>query len=247
MKKDRFYIATQLQDDEAYKEALQKAIELCNDKIKRIVLLINSKNAAQYDRILSAAEIKGLFKGTSVPGRDAIIQFVTLNAYRESYRPEEIVISCAIDSEDLLKIDSYHCVVAIIAIPWTTASMDKWVKTWNPIDIRTGSPSPEKYPEPTKVVKTALRELTSSINMSTGIHHPGDNDSAKTMILALHKYEDSLDPDVVRSFLCRELDWTTDHSKDVEKLISTLNQGKHFQGGRRTGLKNEYKRWKEAV
>ena len=72
-----------------------------------------------------------------------------------------------------------------------------------------------------------------------------DEKRAKTYILSLHKYESSLNADIVGSYLVRELNWDTEDAKDVEKLINTLNNGKHFQGGQRTGLQHYYKQWKD--
>jgi len=90
-----------------------------------------------------------------------------------------------------------------------------------------------------------MEDLTDSINMSTGITHPSDEEQAKTYILALHKYEPSLDANIVGAYLVRDLNWDTDHAKEIEKLINTLNNGKYFQGGRRTGLQHYYKQWKK--
>lgn len=89
-----------------------------------------------------------------------------------------------------------------------------------------------------------MQQLTGSINMSTGISHPMDNDRAKTFIKALHKYEPELNADIVGSYLVRELNWDTRHAKDIEKLIETLNSGRFFKGGEKTGLQDYYKRWK---
>lgn len=76
-----------------------------------------------------------------------------------------------------------------------------------------------------------MQQLTASINMSTGISHPMDNDRAKTFIKALHKYEPELNADIIGSYLVRELNWETRHAKDIEKLIETLNSGSFFKGG----------------
>lgn len=89
-----------------------------------------------------------------------------------------------------------------------------------------------------------MKQLTDSINMSTGISHPMDNDRAKTFIKALHKYEPELNADIIGSYLVRELNWETRFAKDIEKLIETLNSGSFFKGGEKTGLQNYYKKWK---
>ena len=83
--------------------------------------------------------------------------------------------------------------------------------------------------------------------MSTGIHHPMDNERAKTYIRSLHKYESELNPDSVRSYLVKDLHWDTQDAEDIVKLIETLNDGKYFQGGEKKGLQVYYKRWKKET
>ncbi len=100
-------------------------------------------------------------------------------------------------------------------------------------------------PEPACVVKMALEELTRSINMPTGIIDPFDNELAKTFISALHEYEPSLDEKAIGAYLVEELNWEPEHASDVENLIITLNSGLYFEGGKRIGLLNYYKSWKD--
>ena len=121
-----------------------------------------------------------------------------------------------------------------------------WVRRWNAKEI-TGKKEEKADASVSEVVKVALAELTSSINMSTGIVNPFDNSLAKTYIRALHKYESGLKEEAVVSYLVTELGWTSAHANDVGKLIATLNQGRYFVGGERTGLQEHYKRWKEKA
>jgi predicted component of type VI protein secretion system len=247
MSKQRFFIATSGNDDEAYKEAMQYACKVAaNDsEIKKVVLLIHTKqNTGWFERLFGSDTVKQLFRGTTFKNCGPVFKFETKKTYNDGYTPSEIVISCALDSDDVFPIDDFYSVKAIIAIPWLANGLDKWVQTWNPTEIRGNQQAVKVYPEPTCIVKKAMQDLTDSINMSTGISHPSDEEQAKTYILALHKYEDSLNADIVGSYLVKELNWDTDHAKDIEKLINTLNNGKFFKGGRRTGLQNYYKQWK---
>ena len=122
---------------------------------------------------------------------------------------------------------------------------DKWIQTWNAVEISGKGKKEEKFPDPTPIVKLAMQDLTKIINMSTGISHSMDNNKAKTYIKVLHKYENDLNPDIVGAYLVRELNWNTEHAKDIKKLIDTLNKGRFFKGGEKTGLQNYYKKWKE--
>lgn len=248
MSKRRFYIDTEGIDDSAYHEAIQFACKLADEdhEITRVVILVHTKqNTAWFERLYGRDVEKKLFAGTKFNDCKPLFKFETKKTYYDNYKPSEIVITCGLDSKDILKIDNFYSVKAIIVIPWLRDSLQKWVQTWNPIELRGNQNAVVAYANPTCIVIKAMSDLTRSINKTTGIRHPSDEKQAKTYILALHKYEPSLDADIVGSYLVRELGWDTDHAKDVEKLINTLNNGKYFQGGRRTGLQNYYKQWKE--
>lgn len=246
----KFYIDTEGNDDKAYQLAMQFACELSkNDPdIKKIVLYIHTKqNTGWFDRLYGHDTVKKLFSGMRFKDCPATFKFETKLTYQKSQygSGSDVVICCGIDSDDILKIDDYYSVKYIIAIPWLRKLTDKWIKTWNAKEISgKENTNEEQFPEPSCIVKLAMQELTNSINMSTGISHPMDNDRAKTYIKALHKYEPELNPDLVGAYLVRELNWDTRHAKDIEKLIETLNEGRFFRGGQKTGLQNYYKRWK---
>ena len=249
MDKQRFYFDIEGNDDEAYREAIQHACELAakDKEIEKVILLIHTKrNTGWFERLFGRETVKSLFKGVYFKDCGPIFKFETKKTYSEGvYEPSEIVITCGLDSDDVFKIDDSYSVKAIIAIPWLRKHLQKWVKTWNPTELRGNQQSVVAYDEPTCIVKNAMKALTLSINMSTGISHSSDEDQAKTYILALYKYEPSLNADIVGSYLVRELNWETEHAKDVEKLINTLNNGKYFQGGSRKGLQYYYKQWKK--
>ncbi|TDS13065.1 hypothetical protein [Sphingobacterium paludis] len=248
MSKHRFFIATSGNDDDAYKEAMRYACELADkdQEIKKVIILIHTKNnTGWFERLFGIDVVKQLFKGTKFKNCKPVFKFETKRTYKDSYTTSEIVITCGLDNDDLSPIDDFYSVKAIIAIPWLANGLDKWVQTWNPTELRGNQHAVSAYPEPSCIVKKAMKSLTNSINMSTGISHHSDEEQAKTYILALHKYEPSINADIIGAYLIRELNWDTDHAKDIEKLIDTLNNGKYFQGGRRTGLQNYYKRWKK--
>lgn len=60
----------------------------------------------------------------------------------------------------------------------------------------------------------------------------------------IYKYESELK---AHSYLVAELGWTSSHTNDVGKLITTLNEGRYYKGGEKTGLQVYYKRWKEQA
>ncbi|MFH1187434.1 MAG: hypothetical protein V1688_01070 [bacterium] len=241
----KFYINTEANDDVAYKLAMKYACELAkNDSdIKRIVLYIHTKqNTGWFNRLFGYDTVKKLFNGLKFRDCSVPFQFETKLTYKNTMydNASDIVICCGIDSSDILKIDDYSSAKYIIAIPWSRKLTEKWIKTWNAVEISGKEQNTETFPEPSCIVKLAMQQLTDSINMS----NPMDNDRAKTFIKALYKYEPELNADIVGSYLVRKLNWETKHAKEIEKLIETLNNGRFFKGGEKTGLQNYYKRWK---
>lgn len=248
MNKQRYFIDTEGNDDQAYREAMQFACEIAekDPEITRITLLVLTKfNTGWLDRLFGEKTVKQLFSGMKFKDCQPTFKIDTVRIYRKGYNPSEVVITFGLSVEEINKIDDSYSVKVIIAVPWLKNSLMKWVQTWNPIELRTKQKTLNAIPEPSCIVKTAFKNLSSSINMSTGITHPMDEKMAKTYILALYKYEPSLDGEIITSYLVRELSWDVEDANDIKQLINTLNAGKYFKGGSRTGLKNYYKRWQD--
>lgn len=248
MKKQRFFIDTEANDDNAYKEAIAEACNMvkADSEIKRIILLVHTKQTVGwFERIFDSTTVKKLFTGIQLSDCNAILKIETAKTYKDQHRGADIVITCGLDSEDVFKIDDFYSIRSIIAIPWLRELLEKWIQRWNPNELRSSKAAVKAIAEPSCIVKKAFYELTQLINGATGITNPMDNRRAKTYILALHKYEPSLDANIVGAYLVRELHWNAKHAKDIEDLISILNNGKYFHGGTKTGLQHYYKAWKE--
>ncbi len=246
MEKKRFYIKTYGNDDEAYREAVKFACQLAEDDsdISRVVFLANTKsNTGWLERLYGQKTVNKLFSGMEFKDCKPTFIIKTRKTYSDPHSSKDIVITMGLDSEDVMKVDDFYGVKAIIAIPWLLEQLEDWVQTWAPTDIRTQK-QPENYPLPDPIVQEAMKELTSSVNMTTGIHHHSDEHQAKTFIRALHKYMDGLNGDIVAAYMVRELGWKADHARDIKKLIDTLNNGKYFKGGEKTYLKAHINRWK---
>lgn len=242
-----YYVDSEGNDDSAYKEAMKFACELADKEanIKKIILLaITKKNVGWLERAFDSKIVKKLFQGLKFDGCKPTYKIETVKTYNEHFRPEDIVITMGLDDKNVLPLSDMLSVFAIIAIPWQKAGLRQYFETWNPIDIRTKQNFTTEIAEPNCIVKKALEQLTKSINLSTGINNPFDNERAKTTVRALHKYENNLDADLVKSYLIRELKWENDDADNLTKLIRTLNAGKFFKGGATSGLQNHYKAWK---
>lgn len=244
---DRYYIDTHGNDDEAYREAMQFALELAkaDQNINKVVLLIGTKTqTGWFERLFGRETEKKLFTGVKFEGSDVLFKFETKITFKDTDRENSvIVISCGLNADDLYKIDDFYSVSSTIAIPWLQEKLLPWIKTWHPQELRGNQI--DALPEPTNTVQEAMRMLTREVNMATALTHSSDEELAKTYIRALHKYETSLDTAIISRFLKVKLGWDAAATEKVEKWIDALNNGKSFKGGAKTGLKNFYKQWQE--
>ena len=251
MAKNRFYIDTAGNDDEAYREAMLYACQLAEQfpETTRIILLIGQKGSdGWFARLFDDKTVKKLYTGEKFNNCRLIFKFETLRTYKEQYdKQHDIVISCGIRADDLFAIDDFYCVHSIIAIPWVKEHTQDWIDTWTPTEIRNGQKPQNEIEDVSCIVQRALANLTGSINMSTGIMHPGDEELAKTYLLALYNNGEVINPAALRRHMVNELGWDTKHAQAVFDLAEILNSGKHFKGGSRDkeNWTCHMKRWQE--
>jgi len=139
MDKQRFYVDTKGDDDEAYKQAMQFGCKFADSypEIKRVVLLINhSQDTGRFERLYGTNIVNGLVTGANFKGCKPLFKFETLKTYVDNHENSDLVITCGLDSDEVSMIDDFHSVKVIVAIPWLPNRMEKWVKTWNPKQIR---------------------------------------------------------------------------------------------------------------
>ncbi|PID64447.1 MAG: hypothetical protein CR962_01510 [Gammaproteobacteria bacterium] len=200
--------------------AFKKALELCNEigDITQITLLIHTKaNTGYLERIFGTRDLKAFFRGVKIDSNYPPLKIETIRTFNDDWQGKKILVAFGLNSDELYKYDDYQNISVIIAHQWSEDSLKDWARCWGAINLKTGIKI-EKNTLPNKVVQQAFIDLTDSINLSTGITHPMDEEQCKTYIRALKKY-------------------------NYELLIDKVNSGRHFKGGEKTGLQNHIKRW----
>ncbi len=228
-------------------KSLQKAFQLAQelDGVQEVTILIHTKSNTGYiERTLGADKVKGLFSGQYVAfDGGPRIKLETTRTINDN-NIKRILLTFGLSSDELFKYDSYYSVVAIIGHQWSENGFKDWAESWGAEEVISGS-KVSKSDNLDNVVKCAFDDLTDSVNMSTGIHHPMDEELCKTYLRALNKYGYVMNEKDVTSYLITEKGWDAEHANDVIKLISKLNSGGYFNGGQKTGLQNFIKNWKE--
>lgn len=246
----KYYYDTEANDDKSIRI---KAITFANsiaekdDSITRIVLYVATKKSiGWFEGIFSPAQIKQLFLGSRIKGIILPVKIETTITYRDSYSASDIVIAYGIRTKELRLLDDIQSAKYIISIPWIKADTEEWINSRNAINAETGEASLMALPS--AVVCIALKDLTENINLSTGISHPMDSETAKRYIRVLYKYEkEKLEGDVIEAYLITHLHWEARHAVQVRELVDRLNEGKTFQGGSTASLDKLYEYWKEQI
>ena len=226
--------------------AFKRALVLSNEieDITQITLLIHTKrNTGYLERIFDTRNLKDFFRGIKIDKDYPPLKIETIRTFNDDWQGKKIVVAFGLRSDELHKYDDHENVAAIIAHQWSEDSVKDWAKSWGAINLKSET-KVEKTSLPDKVVQQAFIDLSNSINMTTGIHNPMDEEQCKTYIRALKKYNFELNSKEIFSFLTTELNWESDNANDVIKLIDKVNSGGYFKGGAKTGLQKHIKRWK---
>ena len=230
-------------------KAIKFAISLAKKDatISRIVLYLTSKNSTGWFRnIFDNSFIKKLFKGYQLKEPKVLIKIETLITYKRSPGCSDVVIAFGTRTKELCELEDIHSVKYIISIPWLKSETNEWIQSRNVINAETNKKNSIRLPS--LIVRIALEQLTTIINLSTGITHPMDNEAAKKYIRALYRYEkEPLEGLVVEAYLVNNLNWKAQDARQVRDLVDRLNNGKNFQGGSTTSLCSLYRRWEELA
>jgi hypothetical protein len=82
------------------------------------------------------------------------------------------------------------------------------------------------------VVEKAMEALTVSVNLSTGLGHPSDKESAIGMLKLLKSAGENYEPEQLRAWaVCHG--WQPRHARSLAELAEKVKAGKRIQGGKR--------------
>jgi len=122
-------------------------------------------------------------------------------------------------------VDALHGTADVLFIPWIEGEYENWAGTWNATPVGEES-QPEATTEPTTgVAFIALRDLTEEVNVSTGIVHPSDRDTAIRTLETLHHKHSGATPEQIRRQLLR-LGWNPKDAQSVMELAESIASGR---------------------
>lgn len=155
------------------------------------------------------------------------------------------VLALWTDDKILQGIEDRWMPPAICAILWNGKDIDSWVAAFGPTEIRTGgTPAPTAVSNP--VVAQALRSLTSSVNLSTGLGHPSDHDAAVWTFRALKDAGETFSPEEVRAWAAAH-NWRLKDAAELADIAQKVIDGKRIKTRSRSWKSDIVDYWRETA
>ncbi len=240
-------------DTKALIACVRKAFELADsdDEVERVVLYsYTKKNFMQVGKIFGEDNVNQMFsRPMKSKGCTKRIKCATERTYKKEceykHTPKDVVICCHMDSKAVFKVDDYLNAKYIIALSWTMEGLKEWITRWHAQSVSGSKADNDSKREIDPILPKALREMDNRMFNSKSLAHPYDEETCKSYIRAIHKYLPEVTPSDIEDFLVTMLGWENRNTSKVGELLQRLKDGRTFQGGQKTHLKEFYNRWKQ--
>jgi hypothetical protein len=235
----RYFIDAHGPDDDAVRDGfawlLRSAVE--GGSSRAAVFVSGLRQLESLGRAIGTDAADGLHKDREVRLDGVVIEALTARKLPSSFE-EGPILAVWVDDEQLDKLDGLRA-PGLCAIPWAHGDIDGWRAAWDPIDVRTGQNVGLEEAIENPVVVRAMESLTTSVNLSTGLGHPSDKESAIGMFRILTAEGEPFEPDQIRAWAVRH-GWQPRHARDLAVLAEKFKAGKQVRGGKR-------KMWRDDV
>ena len=218
---NRFLFKNEGPNDQVIVNALRHASEISTQSNNKSIHIIfphkanfESTNLGKIiNQIFGAGSAKKLCKGETLGNLDFILPSkISFNNSSGTI----LAIYCTPD--DMNKIDSNSSANSIIFVSYLLEEADIWENTWynNGLDIIHGEPS-QQIEILSEEITSALKRLTSIVNLSTGLTHPSDQKHAQRIFKELQEKGYKADEQAVANWAIAN-GWNASHLSDLKKL-----------------------------
>lgn len=129
-------------------------------------------------------------------------------------------------------VDSIAGKGSVLYIPWGEGDFSEWAETWGATRLGVQAKVRDLQEEPTSgAAFIALKCLTDSVNLSTGVVHPRDREAAVRTLETLFHRNAGVNPEAVRQQLVR-LGWQPKDAAEVKKLAEMIWDGRRPRGSK---------------
>jgi hypothetical protein len=235
----RYFIDAHGPDDGAVREGfawlLRSAVE--RGSSRAAVFVSGLPQLESLGRAIGTDAADGLRQDRELRLDGVAIKALTAKKLPFSFE-EGSILAVWVDDEQLDRLDGLRA-PELCAIPRAHGDIDGWRAAWDPIDVRIGQNIGLDEAIENPVVVRAMKSLTTSVNLSTGLGHPSDKEAAIGMFRVLTAEGELFEPDQIRAWAVRH-GWQPRHARDLAVLAEKFKAGKQVRGGKR-------KMWRDDV
>ena len=194
-----------------------------NDSMTSILTLMSQH--------LGMTKVNGAYRIPEIPLN---VVFSTVRRYNVSQGFCDLVISCDLNSKELLKVEDEYGIGIIDNIEVRQyADISLWGGVWG---VTNSGNSDNSYAQlnPQTIVQHALDQISQVINLGNRtVFNPLDEKYVKTCVLALNHHLGIINTDEVFAYVIRNRHWSVDLAFILVDYIDRLNNGGSFRGGDR--------------
>lgn len=212
-----------------------------------VILLTHTKGQLDHtslSRLLGPQAVRALSRGPVTLNSGVRLHAETMRTLKWPPRKSVLVVYYA-ETGILDLADGTRNVVGVVAVPELPGEADEWVNRWGAMVHGEDRKALRPLIEDAVVVR-ALEELTRRVNLSTGIGHPRDKDSADETLRIL-RAKGHPDPTTnIRSWAIRN-GWKPEHAIKLEALSRKIWQLKGKPNlAKFYNVKERYDRWRRG-
>lgn len=250
----RYYLLPENQEHaKAVKEGFQWLLKNTrSNDMNECLIIIPSLNSLKYESDSAHKGIESLIPGISsklIKNKSVTINGITIKLITEKTRITytRASVLAIFPAEKMLKIiDNYFTENDIFLVGWVFEDIQEWIETWNALDFSSKYEVIHKPQKLNPIIIEALKSLTMSVNMSTGINHPSDYCSAVDLFRILQRESIDYDPKTIKTWLKVEEKWKEDFADDVMQIATKIKARKRIGGCKGDyWATNIFEKWKK--
>lgn len=199
-------------------------------------------------KVIGDRVARELASGKAVPIQQSSsdICLITQRTKLTSWRGGPVLV--AYPTKQLLDmLDDMYGITEILVVPWRLSEVQYWLDTWAPQELGSSVPTPRALSIGNLVVVEALKTLTRTVNLSTGISHPSDRQAAIDLFQRLREAGEHFSPSEVRAWLVSQGGWRPQDADQVKSIAESILAGKRLRGGGRFWADNIVEQWRSRT
>jgi len=245
----RYYIHTEGADENAMRLAfgwLLQSVERSRTAVTALLAIpVKDNLRGSISSVIGKNAARALASGRAVPisQSSAKLRLITERTRLTSWEGGSVL--AAYPTKKLLDmLDEMYGISEILVVPWRLAEVQYWIDMWAPLDIRSSQQAPRAISIKNPVVVEALKTLTRTVNLSTGISHPSDRRATIDLFRRLQETGERFDPSEVRAWLVSQGGWRSQDADEVESVAKSILAGKRLKDSGRFWADDIVEQWR---